>query len=168
MGAAMTTMSNVLAANVRTYAEIQHAFDECDSEIQLVVKEMLGIVNDPEADEDEKGRAINTIVEALFPVLGAELMQAEKIARHSGESLALRERFAHEAQIFSDRLSSIMREKGLTQEGLAERAGVSQSAIANLLSRECRPQRRTIKKFAQALQVSPESLWPGFSGDPIS
>jgi lambda repressor-like predicted transcriptional regulator len=168
MGATTTTMSNVLAANVRTYAEIQHAFDECDSEIQAVVREMLGIVNDPEADEAEKGRAINTIVEAIFPGLGAELMQVEKSVRRSGDGLALRDRFAQEEQIFSDRLSSIMREKSLTQEVLAERAGVSQSAIANLLSRECRPQRRTIMKFAQALGVTPESLWPGIADEPTS
>jgi transcriptional regulator with XRE-family HTH domain len=58
-----------------------------------------------------------------------------------------------------------MQAKKWTQEMLAEKAGVGQPAISNMLNRQCRPQRRTIQKFAAVLGVSPDELWPGFSAE---
>ena len=49
----------------------------------------------------------------------------------------------------------------MTQEQLAAKIGVGQPAISNMLNRQCRPQRRTVKRLATALDVSPEDLWPG-------
>ena len=49
----------------------------------------------------------------------------------------------------------------ITQEQLAERIGVGQPAISNMLNRNCRPQKKTIMKLATALNVSPTVLWPG-------
>jgi transcriptional regulator with XRE-family HTH domain len=53
-----------------------------------------------------------------------------------------------------------MKKHGMTQAELAEKTDVNQPAIANMLSRECRPQRRTIAKLAAAFGVEPEELWP--------
>jgi len=50
----------------------------------------------------------------------------------------------------------------MTQEALAAKLGVGQPAISNMLNRQCRPQRRTVLRLAQALGISPEELWPGF------
>jgi transcriptional regulator with XRE-family HTH domain len=53
-----------------------------------------------------------------------------------------------------------MEERGVTQTELAERIGVGQPAISNMLCRQCRPQKRTVEKIAAALEVAPEELWP--------
>jgi len=55
-----------------------------------------------------------------------------------------------------------MARRGMTQEALAAKLGVGQPAISNMLNRQCRPQRRTVLRLAQALGISPEELWPGF------
>ena len=41
--------------------------------------------------------------------------------------------------------------------------GVGQPAISMVLTRNCRPQRRTVEKIAKALDVSAEEVWPGFT-----
>jgi len=63
---------------------------------------------------------------------------------------------------FSAALTRLMAVRQLTQAQLAERIGVGQSAIAMLLKRRCRPQRRTLGKLAEALSVPVDELWPGF------
>ncbi|HEX8323484.1 MAG TPA: helix-turn-helix transcriptional regulator [Tepidisphaeraceae bacterium] len=61
---------------------------------------------------------------------------------------------------FASKLDQLMKKHGMTQAELAEKTDVNQPAIANMLSRECRPQRRTIAKLAAAFGVEPEELWP--------
>ena len=46
----------------------------------------------------------------------------------------------------------------LTQDELAEKAGVSQSTIANIERNNAEPQFRTISKLAKALDVDPTEL----------
>ncbi len=46
----------------------------------------------------------------------------------------------------------------LTQDELAEKAGVSQSTIANIERNNAEPQYRTIRKVAKALEVDPTEL----------
>jgi transcriptional regulator with XRE-family HTH domain len=70
-----------------------------------------------------------------------------------------------EEATFADRLRAVMQERGVTQEQLAERIGVGQSAIAMMLQRQCRPQRRTVSRMAEALEVPPDRLWPAFGRD---
>jgi lambda repressor-like predicted transcriptional regulator len=155
--------SNVLASSVRNYFELQRAFEECGPEIQAVIREMLDIWSDPEATEDERDRAINTVVEAMFPALADDFIQSESRLRLEEEAIATNARLRAQEQEFSHRLERVMQAKKWTQEMLAEKAGVSQPAISNMLNRQCRPQRRTIQKFAAVLGVSPDELWPGFS-----
>jgi len=50
--------------------------------------------------------------------------------------------------------------KRLSQRELADRVGCSQPAISQMLTRECRPQKKTILKLAEALNVQPRDLWP--------
>ncbi len=56
-----------------------------------------------------------------------------------------------------------MKRRQSRKRKLAEMIGLRQSAIANLLARDCRPQRRTVKKLAEALDVPPSALWPSWS-----
>ena len=46
----------------------------------------------------------------------------------------------------------------LTQDELADKAGVSQSTIANIERDNAEPQFRTIRKLAKALDIDPTTL----------
>jgi len=74
----------------------------------------------------------------------------------------IRKEIRSEQEEFAARLRTLMKEKGINQEGLSKAAGIGQSAVSNILTRCCRPQRRTVKKFAEALGVSPSQLWDDF------
>lgn len=162
---AMPSAANLLAENVRIYLQVKSAFEQCDKEIQTAVTDMVAIISDAEATEDEKQRALNTIVEALFPGLAFDFLQNCDRARGSIEAKTQWEKFSQEEATFAERLNSIMASKGLTQEQLAKKIGVGQSAIANLVNRNCRPQRKTVQRIAAALEVEATELWPTFKRD---
>jgi transcriptional regulator with XRE-family HTH domain len=48
----------------------------------------------------------------------------------------------------------------MTQAQLADKLGLGQPAISMMLQRNCRPQKRTVVRLADALGVAPEELWP--------
>jgi transcriptional regulator with XRE-family HTH domain len=56
------------------------------------------------------------------------------------------------------RLKEVRTKRLLTQDELAEKAGVSQSTIANIERDKAEPQFRTIRKLAKALDVDPTEL----------
>jgi lambda repressor-like predicted transcriptional regulator len=143
------------------------AFRECSDEIQAMIVDMSSIAADPEAAPEEREAAVATIAEALFPSgddgpPGVDLEASESLDAEEPEKAALDAMDAEEAA-FSERLGAILRQKQVTQVQLAEGIGVGQPAISMMLSRKCRPQRRTVEKIAGALGVTPEELWPGFS-----
>lgn len=70
-----------------------------------------------------------------------------------------------EGSTFGERVNMLLETKNMTQGDLASMVGLNQSAISMLISRSCRPQRRTVEKIANALKVSSEDLWPGFKDD---
>ncbi len=61
---------------------------------------------------------------------------------------------------FADRLRELMTVKCVTQQELSNRVGCSQPAISQLLNRKSRPQKKTVVRLAEALQVQPQELWP--------
>ena len=65
-----------------------------------------------------------------------------------------------EESFFADRMRELMEVKGTTQAELAAKVGIGQPAISMMLNRACRPQRKTVLRFAEALEVPPEELWP--------
>ena len=148
---------DLFATQTRLFAQVMSAYKECDPEIQDVVLEMVDIVNDAEATNDEKDAAIHTIVEALFPAFTHELTRQDRSGR-TAEAAHVLETLQAEEKHFADRVSALMIKQKLTQEELAVRVGVGQSAIANMLARRSRPQRKTVAKFAEALGVEPSDL----------
>jgi lambda repressor-like predicted transcriptional regulator len=123
-------------------------------------------VFDPDTTEDEKAMAKHTIADILFPNyyngnLGMDLEEAENDAAAANEELKeiISEMDLEEAT-FSDALRVGMERAGVTQRELAEKIGVGQPAIANMLKRQCRPQMRTVVRIAEALGVCPGDLWP--------
>lgn len=142
------------------------AFRECSDEIQAMIVEMASIADDPEATPDEREAAVATIAEALFlsgegGSLGVDLEASESLDAQGPEKAVLDALDAEETA-FSQRLAALLRQQRMTQVQLAELIGVGQPAISMMLSRKCRPQRKTVETIAGALGVTPEELWPGF------
>jgi len=152
-------------------ARFLQAYVECSDAIQDGIREMLDIVVDPEVDEDDRDMALFTLADALFPnphegKLGMDLEESERMgAEHSEEMRQAVEEMEREEATFSERLRDLMHQQGMTQESLAKKAGMGQPAVSNILNRQCRAQERTVLRFAEALDVTPEELWPGFSPD---
>ena len=93
---------------------------------------------------------------------GLDLAEAEAIA--PSQNLEAREvlsRMDEEEANFAKRLRQLMETEGLTQAQLADAVGIGQPAVSMILNRSCRPQRKTVLRFAEALGVSPDHLWPG-------
>lgn len=140
------------------------AYLECSNELQASVREMIEIIESPDSEPDERQMALHTVAEILFPELPAASATIEYLDECAREhqpdgAAAARELDAEEAS-FAQRLRAVMERRGLTQSELAARAGVGQPAISMMLGRQCRPQRRTILKLAEALGVEPQELWP--------
>jgi len=149
--------------NIRTFLEIKSAYDECDPDIRAVIDDMIAICANPEARDDQKRRALHTIIEALFPSLAVDLLECVDDVRSRPDSIAYERELDSQEATFAERLRTTMQAKGWTQERLAERTGVGQPAISNMLNRQSRPQTRTVLRLAEALEVAPEDLWPGIA-----
>lgn len=150
-----------LSNNVR----FLHAFIECSDEIQEGVKEMLRITFDPDSTDQERNMALVTVADALFPnphngQLGMDLEESEQgAAEHIDGFASVLNDIDWEEKRFAERLKTLMALRGMSQLELAQRVGVGQPAISNMLKRQCRPQLRTVKRLADALDVPESELW---------
>jgi lambda repressor-like predicted transcriptional regulator len=151
-------------------APIVLALMECDEDLR---EEALGLFKQLEEgglDEEQRFATTALLAEILFPqndhkgMPGLDLVEAETMAPDADpEAKGVLQRMDREEATFAERLRDAMRERGVTQAQLAEKIGVGQPAISMMLQRECRPQRRTVTRLAEALGVSPDDLWPGFT-----
>lgn len=164
------TLSHSLDQNKQIYesllgAKFLRAYLECNDEIQEVVRDTLDILNDPEIDEGDREMSLATLADALFPnyhqgELGLDYEESEEEATNKfPEFQTVVDELDREEASFSDNLGRIMSERNISQTELAQSIGVGQPAVSNMLARNCRPQRRTIQRLAEALGVQPEDLW---------
>ena len=158
----MKNDGNLVASKV--FADVFQAYLECSDEIQAAIRDMVQVVNSPDAIQDEREAALVTIAEALFPSkhngeLGVCLEEYDHL--ENAEVKAILKQMDQEEATFADRVNALLEEKGMTQAELAEAIEVGQPAISMMLARDCRPQRRTVEKIAKALKVSTEEIWPG-------
>lgn len=149
-------------------------FMECSDEVQVVVRDMFAVITNPDASPAEKQRACTTIAHALHPIAteghgtyGMDLAQIEKetASKHPDESkrpliVKRLDQMDSQESSFADRLRELLQKRNITQQELAARADCTQSAISKMLTRNCRPQKKTIFKLAAALGVEPIELWP--------
>jgi plasmid maintenance system antidote protein VapI len=157
----------------RMFAHFFRAYLECEPPIQEVIREMSSIIDDPEADEDDRAMAVATLQEALFPsrsdddgLLGTDLEREEH--EPSNDDRSIRAALDAEEGEFAERVRTILHQRNLTQEQLAAALDIGQPAVSMLLSRQARPQRRTVERVARALGVPPGDLWPGFQSEAAS
>ena len=154
--------------------ELIHLYLECSDEVRSVVRSMFAVLEHPLTTNEDRQRALTTIADALFvnPLeghgnYGFDFLTAERDAARKTEHVERRpvvaarlDQLDSQEATFAQRLREILDDKNVTQEELAERIDCTQSAISKMLSRDARPQRKTILKMAQALHVQPTDLWP--------
>lgn len=143
------------------------ALAECSDAVQQVVVGLLGVVKNPNTTPVERQRASMAIADALFPnsddsgQYGLDLVASEANAAAGSPSLAREVRKMNTQQAtFAERLRAVMEAKRISQQELAVRVGCSQPAISQMLNRNCRPQKKTILKLAEAVNVQASDLWP--------
>ncbi len=151
--------SSILKTETAQFAMFLHAYRECSPEIREVVDEMTDILVSEDATEEDRTMAVATMVEAIFPSLSVDMIDGFSNQMQSTATRKLRDDLDAEEATFANRLRSIMETKNVSQEQLALLTGVSQPAISNMLNRKCRPQRRTVVRLAQALEVNEDELW---------
>ena len=143
------------------------ALVECDDDLRAEAIELFKQLGGGELDPEQRFATTALLAEILFAnadhtgAPGLDLVEAEAMAPtlDPGAKDVLA-RMDREEAAFAMRLRELMDAKGLTQAQLAERVGIGQPAISMMLNRTCRPQRKTVLRFAQALGVAPEELWP--------
>jgi predicted XRE-type DNA-binding protein len=156
------TDGNLIASQL--FAQVYQAFLECSDKVQKAIQDMVQIVNAPDATADEREAALETMAEALFPskdngTLGIDLEDCDR--SEPEDDLTILRQLEQEEATFAERLSALLESRNMTQSELANAIGVGQPAISMMLSRNCRPQKRTVEKIAQVLKVNPEDIWPG-------
>src|SRR5687768_13269406 len=110
--------------SLQAFIEVKNALDECDPEIQAVVKDMLDVYSAKEATQEEKQLAMHTIIDALFPSLGVEFLSAERRAASSKDATDRDSEMNAQEEHFADRVRQLMEQKGINQEQLAIQMGV--------------------------------------------
>jgi transcriptional regulator with XRE-family HTH domain len=119
------------------------AIAECNDEVRDVVVRMVNVVESPKATPADRQHALATIADVL------RLKPNDEDGEAPSQQAA-----------FADRLRQLMTQRCVTQQELAETIGCSQPAVSQMLNRNCRPQKKTILKLAEALDVQPQELWP--------
>lgn len=155
-----TTTTRLAAISVQAFLEVKHALDECAPEIRDVVTEMMEVYASNDASPQEKRLALHTIIEALFPASSAEILQRERAVAQTATARQFATRMEEEEKVFASRVRQLMEEQEMTQQMLADKLGISQPAVANILNRQCRPQQRTVERIAEALGVTSAAIWP--------
>ncbi len=168
-----TLLANSADAVLKTAAmqaasPIVVALLECDEELRAEAITLFKQLQSGELDPDEIQATTALLAEILFPntdhkgLPGLDGEEAEEISKTtSAEAKVVLDRMDHEEATFAERLRSLMDKARLTQEQLAAKIGVGQPAISMMLKRQCRPQKRTVQRLAEALGVVAEDLWAG-------
>jgi DNA-binding XRE family transcriptional regulator len=142
------------------FAELMEAYLSSGKRIQKVVVEMVYDATDPAATVADRERATAAIAAALFGYLRTEKNFSKVAPSPRSAPPGTRSFVDDESSGFGYRLKELRMQKNVTQEALAKKIGVRQSAISMMESGQCRPRARTIQKLAQALKVTEDQLWP--------
>jgi len=158
-GVASVTGDAVTMEELKAFAKLLRAYLSRDEEDREGIASMASIAIDPDATADEIEAALETLREGLYPTEPIDLEAGWELEPNE-ENVS--KRMDLEEETFANSLDGHMNAKGISQVELAAAIGVGQPAISMMLSRDCRPQRRTVEKLARALGVPPNDLWPGF------
>ncbi len=140
------------------------ALAKCNEKLRTEAIGLFKQLNSGELDEDQRSATTALLAEILLPnsdgkwLPGLDFAEAERMAPSVNPEA--KDVLDREEAVFAERLRALMEAKNVTQVKLAEKLGIGQPAISMMLNRACRPQRKTVARFAEALAVRPEELWP--------
>lgn len=176
-----TPMEKLAASNANSATDTLHtsalqaaapivcALAECDEALRVDALELFKQLVSDDLDHEQRLATTALLAEILFPncdlngLPGLDLVEAEAMAPSvAPEAKEILDRMDQEEAFFAQRLRDLMTERGWTQVDLADKVGLGQPAISMMLNRTCRPQRKTVLRFAQAFGVPPADLWPHF------
>ncbi len=131
------------------------ALAECSDAAQQVVVSQIGVIKNPHTAAAERQRALTTIGDTLS-------LRLDEVEERGASSMAhgCQQKAGTQEEAFAHRLRQLMEARRISQQEIADRIGCSQPAISQMLNRHCRPQKRTIVKLAEALNVHARDLWP--------
>jgi lambda repressor-like predicted transcriptional regulator len=166
--AATSLVTPLEISAIQAASPIVLALAECGEELRAEAVELFKALASGKLDEEQRIATITLLAEILFPnaddkgLPGLDLVEAEELApKVNPEAEAVLGRMDAEEADFAKRLRHLMEAKNMTQAELASAVGIGQPAVSMMLNRTCRPQKKTVMRFAQALGVAPEELWPG-------
>lgn len=160
-------MNTLEGSALQAAAPIVLALAECDDELRAEAVELFKHLAAGDLDAEQRHSTLALLAEILFPhadpngLPGRDLVEAERDApRVNPEAAGVLAGMDRDEAAFAARVRELMETRGLTQAELAAKVGIGQPAVSMMLNRECRPQRKTVVRFAEALGVPPEELWP--------
>jgi len=170
--ATIYTRESVDIAQYQEAGKIVLALQECDPKLKAAAVKLFRNLLSGELDDYQKHATCALLAEILFPNadeggrIGLDMEDAEQIARKTvPEAKAVLDQLDHDEATFAQRVQELMEAKGLTQAELAKLVGIGQPAVSLMLKRQSRPQFSTVTRFAQALGVAPNDLWPPVDRD---
>ena len=152
--------------NDRQFEQRQKAFRQWLSSLPSETAEDLVELfrqHSEELDPEIKSDIAQTIQEILMPdMLNVELRKEFELGKESPE---VRDRLSKYRMRVGDQIVHWRKERELSQEALADMAGISQSHICRLETGVHVPTFETIEKIAVALDIEPSKLDPGCPDD---
>lgn len=110
-------------------------------------------------DIAEQMEIVGAILEIVAPDISGRKGSAQDTADlDEGVSISAKAKVKSHREYVGRQIAMKRAERGMTQEQLAEKSGLPQSHICRLETGKHTPTSLTIKKIADALEVSPESL----------
>ena len=110
-----------------------------------------------ELDEEQRVATTTLLAEILFPnaddkgMPGLDLLDAEEISpKVYSEAGSVLAKMNEEESFFAQRVRRADGGQGARPGQLADKVGIGQPAISMMLNRSCRPQRKTVSRFAEA------------------
>jgi ribosome-binding protein aMBF1 (putative translation factor) len=106
---------------------------------------------------EEANEISDVLAEVLFSGPGTKASRIEnEPSEDSGESLQQHRNY------IGNKIKKYRRKLRMSQEKLAQKAGIPQSHVSRLENGQHEPTYLTIEKLSQALNVRPSDLHPGF------
>jgi predicted XRE-type DNA-binding protein len=143
------------------------AFAECAAELRAEALELFKALASGELDEELRIATTSLLAEILFPnadtdgLLGLDLAEAKQMGPPvDPEAEGACDPMDQEEADFGKQLRQLMESKGTTQAQVAAAVGIGRPVVSMMLNRACRSQEKTVLRFAQALGVELEELWP--------
>lgn len=152
---AATAVKNAVRTSLSLFESLTHVD-------RLALKDMLNEFLECD-DDEERGEVAISIVEFLAPSGYFRIddgVDLDEWINGSPEGATEVKRLTEQKEKFASKLYSLLAKQEMNQADLADKLGVKQPTISAILSGQHKPQPATLKKLADAFEVSVEEIWP--------